>query len=74
MINGFIKFVMVNNYIMSLKKGAAKKEIRATKKNQYDAKAKEGFDVEKHNGIMSFNEDALTIQKKLRNEWERDFN
>jgi len=59
---------------MPLKKGAAKKEIQATEKNQYYPKAKEGFDAKKYNGIMSFNEDALTIQKKLRKEWERDFN
>ena len=56
---------------MPLKKGAPTKDIKATKKNLYGEKAREGFDAKKYNGIMSFNQDALTIQKKLRKEWER---
>jgi hypothetical protein len=74
MLIGFIKFVLINNRIMPLKKVAAKKDIQLAEKNPYKEKPTEGFDAKKYNGIMSFKEDALTIQKKLRIEWERDFN
>jgi hypothetical protein len=58
--------------VLVLKKGATKKDIEAIEKVLYKDKTKGGFDAKKYNGIMSLNEDPLAIQKKLRDEWERD--
>ena len=58
--------------VLVLKKGATKKDIEAIEKVLYKDKTKGGFDAKKYNGIMSLSEDPLTIQKKLRDEWERD--
>lgn len=59
--------------VLVLKKGASKKEIAAIEKKLFKQKAKPGFDAKKYNGVISLKEDALKIQKRLRNEWERDF-
>jgi hypothetical protein len=58
--------------VLVLKKGASKKDIQALEKILYKEKSTGGFNAKKYNGIMNFNEDPLTIQKDLRNEWERD--
>ena len=58
--------------VLVLKKGATKKDIDAIEKILYKEKPSGGFNAKKYNGIMKFNEDLLTIQKKLSNEWERD--
>ena len=57
-----------------LKKGATKKDIEAIEKSVFKEKSSGGFNAKKYNGIISFKEDPLTIQKELRNEWERDIN
>ena len=59
-------------YGISIKKRRHKKDIEAIEKVLYKDKTTGGFNAKKYNGIMSFNEDPLTIQKKLRDEWERD--
>ena len=59
--------------VLVLKEGASKKEIAAIEKILFRPKAKSGFDAHKYNGVISLKEDALEIQKRLRNEWERDF-
>jgi hypothetical protein len=58
--------------VLVLKKGASKKEIEAIEKKLYNKKGSGGFNAKKYNGVMSFDEDPLSIQIKLRNEWERD--
>ena len=58
--------------VLALKKGATKKDIEAIEKIIYKEKVPGGFNAKKYNGIMKFDEDPLTIQKKLRDEWERD--
>ncbi len=58
--------------VLVLKKGATKKDIEEIEKNLYKEKASGGFNAKKYNGIMKLNEDPLTIQKDLRDEWERD--
>ena len=35
--------------------------------------AQRDFDAKKYNGVIKLKEDALDIQKRLRDEWERDF-
>jgi hypothetical protein len=58
--------------VLVLKKGATKKDIEAIEKILYKEKASGGFNAKKYNGIIHLNDDPLTIQKNLRNEWERD--
>jgi hypothetical protein len=58
--------------VLVIKKGATKSEIEKIEK-QLQSTEKMGFDAAKYNGIIHFNEDALLIQKQLRNEWERTF-
>lgn len=58
--------------VLVLKKGATKKDIAEIEKILYKEKSSGGFNAKKYNGIMNLKEDPLTIQKNLRNEWERD--
>jgi len=58
--------------VLLLKKGASKKEIEAIEKKLYKEKPLPGFNAKKYNGILSLTEDPLSIQLKLRDEWERD--
>jgi len=58
--------------VLVLKKGATKKDIEAIEQKLYKDKIAQGFDAKKYNGILQLNEDPLTIQQKLRDEWERD--
>ena len=57
--------------VVVIKKGATKSEIEKLEK-QFSIE-KKGFDAAKYNGIIPFKEDGLIIQKRLRNEWERNF-
>ncbi|WP_171605882.1 hypothetical protein [Limnovirga soli] len=53
--------------VLVLKKGASKKEIESIEKK---LKNKTGVDTVKYCGLIKLKEDALTIQKALRNEWQ----
>ncbi len=53
--------------VLVLKKGASKKEIEVLEKK---IKNKTGVDVVKYCGLIKLKEDALTIQKSVRNEWQ----
>ena len=57
--------------VLVLKKGAGKKAIAAIER-KLTKKKTSGFNARKYNGILKLKGDALAIQKKLRNEWERD--
>ncbi|MEQ1675967.1 MAG: hypothetical protein ABL876_04680 [Chitinophagaceae bacterium] len=59
--------------VLVLKKGASKKEIAAIEDKLYKGKGKTGFNAKKYNGVLKLKSDPLIIQKKLRNEWERNF-
>ena len=59
--------------VFVIKKGASKKEIEAVEKKLFKGARRGGFDAKKFNGILKIKGDALEIQKKLRDEWERDF-
>ncbi len=53
--------------VLVLKKGASKREIESIEKK---LKNKGGVDVMKYCGKIKLKEDALTIQKNLRDEWQ----
>jgi len=65
----------MNDMELVLKKGATKKEIEALERKLYKEKVSTGFNAKKYNGILKLKlkEDPLVIQKKMRDEWERDF-
>lgn len=58
--------------VLVLKAGSTKEEIEAIDKEIYKKKSKGGFHAKKYNGIIPLNEDPMVIQKKLRDEWERN--
>jgi hypothetical protein len=58
--------------VLVLKKGASPKDIEAIEKALYKKTVTGGFDAGKYNGKLSLKDDSLTIQNKLRDEWERD--
>ncbi len=58
--------------VLVLKDGASKKEKKEIEEKLYTEKPSKGFNAKKYNGALSLKEDALTIQRKLRDEWERD--
>jgi hypothetical protein len=53
--------------VLILKKGASQKQITLLEQK---LKKKKGVDVIRHCGKIKLKEDALTIQKRLRDEWE----
>jgi hypothetical protein len=53
--------------VIVLKKGASKREIESIEKK---LKSKNGINVMKYFGKIKLKEDALVIQKGLRNEWQ----
>lgn len=65
-----------NGMQLVLKNGADQQEIEALRKelNQRlkNRKVNKTFDAEKYNGIIHVKENPLRIQKRLRDEWERD--
>ncbi|MGZ3754951.1 MAG: hypothetical protein ACXVAY_18755 [Mucilaginibacter sp.] len=58
--------------VLVLKEGASKKDIAAIEKELSKGKASRGFDAKKYNGVLSLKENPLDIQRKLRDEWERN--
>jgi uncharacterized protein (UPF0335 family) len=60
--------------VLILKKGASKMDIEAIEKKLYKETVGSGFNAKKYNGIIKLKEDPSSIQKRLRNEWERNFN
>ena len=58
--------------IFILKRNASKREIEELDNILYKKKLSGGFNAKKYNGIWRLKEDPLIIQKKLRDEWERD--
>jgi hypothetical protein len=59
--------------VFVLKKNATKKDIEAINKKLYKKKAAGGFNAAKYNGVLRLKKDALTLQKEMRDEWERNF-
>lgn len=60
--------------VLRLKEGADKEEMKQLEaKLDRNMEQKKGFDAEKYKGTVNIKEDPLKAQKRLRNEWERDF-
>jgi hypothetical protein len=55
-----------------LKSGATKKKIKEIEEVLHKKKNSGGFNAKRYNGTVPMKKDALTIQKKLRDEWERE--
>ena len=53
-----------------LKKGASKKDIQQINKKLNEISSGKKLNAKKHSGVIKLKEDALSIQKKLRDEWE----
>jgi hypothetical protein len=57
--------------VTTIRKGASKKEIQDLfKELENKKKSRRSFDAYKFCGAVKFGEDALEIQKKMRDEWE----
>ena len=57
--------------VTTIKRGATKAEIESAFEQLANRPGKnKGFDAHKFCGTVKFNEDALEIQKRLRDEWE----
>lgn len=60
--------------VTTIKRGATKDEIQSVFKKIASRSAKRGgFDAYKFCGTVKFNDDALEIQKRLRDEWKLNF-
>jgi len=70
-INVFLKLNLykISIMVLVLKKGASKKEIEAITEKLAKIRRKKRFDAKKHCGVIRLQEDALDIQKRLRDEW-----
>ncbi len=55
--------------VLVIKKGASKRDLLNLE--QKLLKKSKGFNSDKYNGVIKFKKDGLTIQKELRDEWER---
>jgi hypothetical protein len=53
-----------------LKQGSTKENIRLLLKSLDEKRNIRGLDAYKYCGIIDLIEDALVIQKRMRNEWE----
>ena len=58
--------------VLILKKEATKKEIATIEKKLYQEKHLPGFNAKKYNGVVKLKEAPMVIQKRLRDEWERN--
>jgi hypothetical protein len=56
--------------VLVLNKGASKKEIEQANKKLSKMPARKKLDAKKYCGVIKLKEDPLSIQKKLRDEWE----
>jgi hypothetical protein len=57
--------------VTTIKSGASKEEIQSIfSKVEKNRRLKKGFDAYKFCGTVKFNEDALEIQKRMRDEWK----
>jgi len=56
--------------VVRLKQGATKESIRKLLAKVAKQTPSTGVDTQKYCGAIHLKEDALTIQKRLRNEWE----
>lgn len=55
--------------VTKIKKGASVSEIKGSYQKLFNHSSKRKFDAYKFCGTVKFEEDGLSIQKKLRDEW-----
>jgi hypothetical protein len=58
--------------VLVLKDNATREDIEKIEKEFFQKKPKRGFDAKKFNGLIPTLGDPLAIQKKMRDEWQRD--
>ena len=56
--------------VLIIKKGASEESIKKIVAKLKNRKSKKGFPSHKYCGILKIKEDALDIQKRLRDEWK----
>lgn len=56
--------------ILELKKGASRQEMKTLEEKLEQLPAREKMEARKYSGTIRLKEDPLSIQKKLRDEWE----
>ena len=56
--------------VLILEKGASKKQMEQLDKKLKQLPARKKIDAKKYCGVIKLKADPLTIQKKLRDEWE----
>jgi len=56
--------------VLVLNKGASKKDIDRINKQLSAIESGKKLDAKKYCGVIKLKEDPLTIQRKLRDEWE----
>ena len=56
--------------VLVLKKGASKKDIQQISKKLSELSTGKKLNTKKYKGVIKLKQDALVIQKKLRDEWE----
>jgi len=54
---------------VTIHKNDSDEDIRAAVRNVLNQKGKKSITLDKYFGKVSFNDDGLTYQKKVRNEW-----
>jgi len=57
--------------VIVIKKSEKKKDIEKKIRASLQTKSEKLFKASKYCGKVKFNMDALSIQKKLRNEWDK---
>lgn len=55
--------------IITLKQGSTQKLINEMMQKFFRKKKTRGIDASKYCGVLKMEEDALTVQHKLRNDW-----
>ncbi|TAG31675.1 MAG: hypothetical protein EAZ35_03215 [Sphingobacteriia bacterium] len=58
--------------VLVLKNGDDKTVVKAIEKKLFKHKSTEGFNAKKFNGTIKLEENPLSIQKNMRDEWQRN--
>ena len=65
-----VNLVKLKAMLLVLKKGASRQEMKLLEKKVEQLPAGKRMKARKYSGTIRLAEDPLTIQKKLRDEWE----
>ena len=56
--------------IAVLKQGSSQSDIKTILEKLWSGRTRKGVDAHKYCGVLKLKQDALKIQKQLRDEWE----